>query len=83
MTYVYCAFKYILLFFRYALKVLNDLFLDDKECLEINNLKSLNHPNIIKYIDSFVYDSRICILVEYHKVNFFTLSYNKFENNRS
>ena len=32
---------------------------------EVNVLKSLNHPNIVRYYDSFIHNSKLCILMEY------------------
>ncbi|MFN9943214.1 MAG: protein kinase [bacterium] len=28
-------------------------------------MKTLNHPNIVKYYDSFVNNGRICIVMDY------------------
>ena len=32
---------------------------------EIQILKTLDHPNIIKYYESFVYKKHLCIITEY------------------
>ena len=32
---------------------------------EVKVLKSLDHPNIIKYFDTFMHNSKLCILMEY------------------
>ena len=35
---------------------------------DVNNLQNLNHENIIKYIENFMYEGRVCIITEYYKV---------------
>jgi len=32
---------------------------------EVNVLRTLSHPNIIKYYDAFMYGNMMCILMEY------------------
>lgn len=33
--------------------------------IEINILKDLDHPSIIKFYDSFIYKHKICIIMEF------------------
>ena len=28
-------------------------------------MKTLNHPNIVKYYESFVYNGKLCIIMDY------------------
>jgi len=33
--------------------------------IQINVLKTLRHPNVVKYYESFVHKSRLCIVMDY------------------
>ena len=35
---------------------------------EIENLKTLTHPNVIKYFEMFEFDNHVCLITEYCKV---------------
>uniref|UniRef100_A0AC35TZZ8 Protein kinase domain-containing protein n=1 Tax=Rhabditophanes sp. KR3021 TaxID=114890 RepID=A0AC35TZZ8_9BILA len=54
---------------KVIIKSVSTLGLKDKEeksiMGEVKLLSSLNHPNIIGYIDYFIYDSSVCIVMQY------------------
>ena len=59
-------------FNRYALKYNNYFISNENELNEdkdVKNLRNLIHQNIIKYIDAFMFQSRICIVTKYYEVN--------------
>ena len=59
-------------FKRYALKLSNYFISNESELNEdqdVKNLRNLNHQNIIKYIEDFMFQSRICIVTKYYEVN--------------
>lgn len=61
--------------FRFALKMSFSIFSNENagfnEYLELKYVNKIQHENIIKYIEYFVFNGRICILTEYYKVNKF------------
>jgi hypothetical protein len=58
--------------FRFALKLLDNLIFDNEiDNHELNNLKKLDHANIIKYQDHLVFSNRIGLITQYYKVNIF------------
>jgi len=51
---------------RYALKIIRSALLNEKDkekaMIEVNILRDLNHPFIIKYIDHFEFGEKLCIV---------------------
>ena len=57
--------------YRFALKCSNHLIFNEQELdknLDIKNLRRLNHENIIKYIEDFIFQKHICIITKYYEV---------------
>lgn len=55
------------------------VFVETEECLEIKNeievLKSLSHPYIVKYYESFTHNGIVCIIMEYAEKGKFGLKW--------
>ena len=57
--------------YRFALKMSVNVISNSFELNnypDVKNLQNLNHENIIKYIENFMYEGRVCIITEYYKV---------------